>query len=105
MRRFAGGLISYGVNTPSRAGGFPEYRHSMVVDPTPMNALKTSKRSGIFAKLRAVFRLRAPVGYEDETGFHLGRTSTHSETSHSFYHQNLNKFDQSNQDTGRDLLG
>jgi hypothetical protein len=65
-----------------------------------MNAMKIGGRFRIFKKLRAAFRFRAPVGYEDKTGFHLGTELAHNETGHSFYPQNLNKFNKSNRDTG-----
>jgi hypothetical protein len=32
--------------------------------------------AGIIAKFRAAFRSRVPLGYEDETGFHLGVMSS-----------------------------
>jgi hypothetical protein len=74
----------------------PAYRHFMAVNPKSMNIIKTGGRFGIFTKLRAIFRFRAPVGFQDETGFHLGKELAHNEPGHSFRLQKLNKSNNSN---------
>jgi hypothetical protein len=44
-----------------------------------MPAKKTSIIGGLYAKVRAPFSALAPVGYQDETGFHVGPNRTDAE--------------------------
>jgi hypothetical protein len=39
-------------------------------------ASQLSYLTGIIAKLRAALKSRIPLGYEDDTGFHIGATSS-----------------------------
>jgi hypothetical protein len=45
----------------------PQAILAQVNDPPPQAGLR-----GIVAKLRKAIRIEIPIGYQDETGFHLG---------------------------------
>jgi hypothetical protein len=78
------------------------YFNCVAVDPKSMNVI-TGGRFGIFARLRAALKFQAPVGYEDEAGFHLGKERAHNERRDSFRLQDLSELIKSNREAGRDF--